>query len=107
MGDFDRLFSVVVRKAKKTYPHIKLICVKPYFTNDINSNKEYYSAMYDDLIIPDELAGIHPKAAIKARNRWMVDTSNIIITYLIRNHGGAFEAVKYAQRIGKPIIQIK
>lgn len=33
MGEFDSLFSSSVRNAKKAYPHIKLICVKPYFTN--------------------------------------------------------------------------
>ena len=37
MGDFDRLYSCAVRKAKVSYPHIKLVCVKPYFTNDINA----------------------------------------------------------------------
>lgn len=69
MGEFDGLFSSAVRKAKKVYPNITLICVKPYFTNDINTDKDYYAALYDDIIIPNELAAIHPKAAIKARNR--------------------------------------
>ena len=72
MGEFDSLFSSAVRKVKKTYPKIKLICVKSYFTNDLNTNGEYYAALYDDVFIPDELADIHPKAAIKYRNRWMI-----------------------------------
>ena len=59
MGEFDSLFSSAVRRAKKDHPHIKLICVKPYMTNDVNTNRDYYAAMYDDVIIPDELAGIH------------------------------------------------
>lgn len=98
IGDFDSLFSSAVRRAKKTYPHIKLICVKPYFTNDINTNRDYYAALYDDIIIPDELAGIHYKAAIKARNRWMIDNSDIIVVYTVRDYGGAYEALKYAKR---------
>ena len=106
MGDFDSLFSSAVRRAKKTYPHIKLICIKPYFTNDINTNRDYYTALYDDIIIPDELAGIHYKAAIKARNRWMIDNSEIILIYTIRNYGGAYDALKYAERKGKCIIKI-
>lgn len=48
MGEFNILFSSAVRKVKNVYPHIKLICVKPYFTNDINTNREYYAAIYDD-----------------------------------------------------------
>ena len=104
IGDFDSLFSSAVRRAKKTYPHIKLICVKPYFTNDINTNRDYYAAFYDDIIIPDELAGIHYKAAIKARNRWMIDNSDIVIVYTIRNYGGAYEARRHTERQGKYLI---
>lgn len=106
MGDFDSLFSSAVRRAKKTYPHIKLICVKPYFTNDINTNRDYYTALYDDIIIPDELAGIHYKAAIKARNRWMIDNSDIVIIHTIRNYGGAYEALKYAKRNQRTVFTI-
>lgn len=106
MGDFDSLFSSAVRSAKKVYPHIKLIGVKPYFTNDINTDKDYYAALYDDIIIPDELAGIHPKAAIKARNRWMINNSDIVLIYTVRNFGGAYEAKRYAERNGKRLIKI-
>ena len=106
MGDFDSLFYSAVRSAKKVYPYIKLICVKPYFTTDINTDKDYYAALYDDIIIPDELAGIHPKAAIKARNRWMIDNSDIVLIYTVRNYGGAYEAKQYAQHENKAIIII-
>ena len=106
MGEFDSLFLSAVRKTKKVYPNIKLICVKPYFTNDINTDRDYYAALYDDIIIPDELAGIHPKAAIKARNRWMIDNSDIVLIYTVRNYGGAYEAKRYAERKGKVIFFI-
>ena len=106
MGEFDSLFSSAVRRAKKIYPYIKLICVKPYMTNDINTDRGYYVAMYDDVIISDELAGIHYKAAIKARNRWIIDQSELVIVYTIREHGGAYEAKRYAERRSKHIIVI-
>ena len=106
MGQFDSMFSSAVRKVKRTHPHIKLICVKPYFTNDINTDRDYYDSMYDDNIIPDELAGIHYKAAIKARNHWTIDNSEIVIVYTIRDHGGAYEARRYAEKKAKSIISI-
>ena len=106
MGEFDSLFSSAVRKVKKTYPKIKLICVKSYFTNDLNTNGEYYAALYDDVFIPDELADIHPKAAIKYRNRWMIDHSDIVLIYTKRTYGGAYEARRYAERIGKEMVYI-
>ena len=106
MGEFDSLFSSAVRKAKKSYPNIKLICVKPYFTNDINTNGEYYASLYDDIIIPDEIADVHPKAAIKARNRWIIDNSDIVLIYTVRNYGGAYEAKRFAERNSKRLVII-
>lgn len=106
MGEFDSLFSDAVRVAKNDHPNIKLICIKPYLTTDINESKEYYTALYDEIIVPDELAGIHYKAAIKARNRWIVDHSDIVIGYTIRDYGGAYLALKYAEKVGKEVIII-
>jgi hypothetical protein len=59
--------------------------------------------VYDDVIIPDVLAGVHPKSAITKRNRWMVENSDFIIAYVLRDHGGAYSAVKYANKIGCPV----
>ena len=49
MGEFDSLFSSAVRKAKKLYPDIKLICVKPYMTKDINARCESISNLYIEI----------------------------------------------------------
>ncbi|MCQ4022837.1 SLOG family protein [Ruminococcus sp. zg-924] len=104
MGEFDSLFSSAVRRAKKRYPNIKLICVKPYMTNEINKNHNHYSGLYyDDVIIPTELAGVHYKAAINKRNQWLVNKCDIIIGYIKRNYGGAFKALKYAEKQEKEV----
>ena len=105
MGEFDSLFSSAVRRAKKSYPNIKLICVKPYMTNEINENhNHYFSLYYDDIIIPTELAGVHYKAAIYKRNQLLVDQSDIVIGYIKRNYGGAYKAVRYAKRMNITVI---
>ena len=57
-------------------------------------------------MLPTELMGIHPKAAIKARNRWLVENSDIIIGYSIRDYGGAYTALRYAERLKKNTIHI-
>ena len=106
MGDFDAQFSASVRSVKASFPHIKLICVKPYFSNQLNTNREYYDALYDGILIPPDIIGIHYKAAIKARNRWMADNSDLIICYTIRRYGGAADAVKYARHKEKRIINL-
>lgn len=107
MGDFDKKFSSAVRRAKKKYPHIKLICVKPYLTRELQESKEYYYAMYDDIIIPTELADVHYKSIITKRNQWMIDNSDIVIGYTIRDYGGAYTAVKYAEKQNKKILYIQ
>jgi hypothetical protein len=81
--------------------------LKPYFLNELNVNKEYYEYYYDDVIIPEELAGSHYKSAIAKRNRWMIDQSQTILSGVYRDFGGAFEAIKYAQKRDKRVIEIK
>ena len=107
MGDFDSLFSSSVRKAKALYPDIKLICVKPYMTQDINQNGDYLYSLYDDIIIPTELADVHYKSIITKRNRWMISQSDLVIVYSIRNYGGAYSAMKYARSKNKSIIALR
>ena len=106
MGDFDDLFSSAVRKAKRCNPNIKLICVKPYMTQDINENGEYLYSLYDDIIIPTELADVHYKAAITKRNQWIIQNSEMVIVYTVRNYGGAYKAMKYAQKNNKTIMDL-
>ena len=59
---------------------------------------EYYENYYDEIVIPDAIGRAHPKAAIMLRNRWMVDTADLIIAYLEHEQGGAYAAVEYAKK---------
>lgn len=105
-GEFDSKCSEAVDSAKRKYPYIKLYLIKPYFSNELNINKEYYYACYDDIIIPDILAGIHYKAVIGVRNKWMIDQSQYVIAYLRRDFGGAYDAVKYANKKNVQVLNI-
>lgn len=105
-GNFDRQASGCVLAMKKKYPHIRLVLILPYFTNKLNEYKEIYESQYDDIIIPSILDGVHPKGAITKRNRWMVDESELIIAYITRDYGGAYNTVKYAKKRNKRIINI-
>ena len=46
MGRFDEMFSSEVRTLKKDYPNIKLICVMPYMTNEINIQRSDLVIVY-------------------------------------------------------------
>lgn len=103
MGSFDNSFAYAVSKAKKNNPNIKLICVKPYMTKELNYLRYYYEELYDDIIIPSEIKGCHYKSAITLRNKWMVDLCDSVIFYLKREYGGTYTAYKYAKRKNKKI----
>lgn len=106
MGDFDKLFSSAVRSVKSIFSDIKLVCVKPYMTKEINEMGDYLYSIYDDIIIPTELADVHYKAIITKRNQLMINWSNIVLSYIKRNYGGAFQAIEYAERQNKTVINL-
>ena len=97
MGEFDALFARTVRVLKRDYPALRLVLVMPYLTRRLIADKAYYETLYDEILIPAELEGVHPKKAIGLRNRWMVDHSNFVVAALHRNTGGAAKAIRYAQ----------
>lgn len=106
MGEFDSKCSTAVRRAKRTHPEkdIKLFLVEPYMKAEINENKDYYEAFFDDVLIPVELASIHYKNAITQRNKWMIEQSDYLVAFVYRDFGGASEALKYAKRKGDIVI---
>lgn len=106
MGDFDALFCRTAREVKAQNKQIQLVLVKPYFSNELNSNKEYYNTFYDDVIIPNELLGVYYKSAIQKRNRWIVDRSDFVLSGVYRGFGGAYQTIQYALKSGKKVIDI-
>ncbi len=105
-GDFDLLVSSTVRRVKRNYGNDNsyLCLVLPYETSEYTNNTESFEAYYDDIEISVKAAEVHPKAAIKIRNREMADRAEIIVCYLTEEYGGAYEAVKYARSQSKKII---
>ncbi|MBR0414326.1 MAG: DUF1273 family protein [Clostridia bacterium] len=107
-GDFDTCFTEAVRAviAENKQLPLRLICVKPYYTQSLQENREYYETKFAEVLIPSVLDDVHYKAAISKRNQWMIEKSDIVITYTIREYGGAYQALCYAQKQGKDIRQI-
>lgn len=46
------------------------------------------------------------KTAIDYRNRWMVERSDCVITYVNRSWGGAAKYKKFAQNRGKTVYEL-
>lgn len=103
-GAFDRKCLDAVLELKHKYPHIKVIKILKYYHHE----KEKYeiSSCYDGSEYPD-LEELHYKQIITKRNEWIVDNSDILVCHIEETYkSGAYNTVKYARKINKPIIYI-
>ena len=103
-GEFDEDVASVIKHAQKELgkENNDITLVLPYAV----ARLAYYEKYYDNIVIPERLYGVHPKSAITLKNRWMVDMSDLVIAYVERTNGGAYEALKYAEKRNKKIINI-
>ena len=103
-GEFDEYAASIIKRAQRENgkENNEITLVLPYTV----ANIEYYEKYYDNIIIPENVNGAYPKASIRLKNRWMVEQSNLVIAFVEREKGGAYEAVKYAKKLKKSIINI-
>ncbi len=107
-GEFDLLAASTIKRLKRAVrdDNSVLVWVLPYSTAEYRDYEADYAAYYDEIEICPESATAHFKSAFQLRNRWMVDRSNLVICYVERSNGGAFQALRYARRHRKSIIHI-
>ena len=106
-GDFDQLVSSAIRRCKRTLreDNSAHVWVLPYVTADYRDNEDAYRAYYDEIEIYGSV-GSHYKAAFQARNRNMVDRSQLVVFFVDRKEGGAYQTMRYAVRQGNSYINI-
>ena len=101
MGGFDWMCARVVSDLKKSYPQIRNYLVIPYLTFNIAELK-----YFDDIIYPEGFEKYHFKAAIPARNRYLVDNAAYALCYVTHGWGGAAQTLERAQKKGLTIINL-
>lgn len=103
-GEFDEYVASVIKRVQGDVgkENSDMTLVLPYRVADI----EYYEKYYDSLIIPESVYGVHPKLAITLKNRWVIEQSDLVIFYVKRNKGGAYTAMKYAEKMNKRVINL-
>lgn len=100
-GNFDTMVRRQLEELSKTYP-ITYSVVLAYLPTEKNK--------YDNLtntIYPEGLETVPKRFAISRRNKWMIQQSDVVVTYVTRNFGGAAQFKEMAKRLRKPIIDIK
>ena len=95
-GDFDAMVRRQLEDLSKTYP-IKYYVVLAYMPSKNDSPDEHS-------ILPEGIETVPRRFAINYRNKWMLTKSDIVVTYVTRNFGGAWEHKKLAEKIGKVVL---
>jgi len=102
-GDFDYLAAAVVRRCRQRIrsDNSALTLILPYETAELRRSGESLLSYYDGVEINPFSAGLHPKAVWQRHNRSLVDRSDLLLFYVEREAGGAWQTLRYAQRIRK------
>ena len=79
-GAFDSLAASVLRKQKKRYPQIELVLVLAYL-------KTRQDISYYDSTVYPPLEAVPRRFAISYRNRWMVESTDVIVAYVLHDWG--------------------
>ena len=83
-----------------------VIWVMPYLKSDYIKNRESYDSYYDSVELCELSANAHPKSAIQIRNRAMVDRSDLCVFYVTHKGGGAYQTLRYAEKVDANIINL-
>ena len=96
-GGFDGFALEFCQDYKKEHPSARLFYITPYLGETLERHRKYLETIYDGIIYPP-IENVPKKYAISKRNRWMVRRSEMVIAYVTRHYGGAYEACAYAWR---------
>ena len=99
-GEFDLIAASVIHRIikKLDYGNASLTLVLSYMKAEYRKNEQAYLNYYDEVEICPESSKVHFKAAIRMRNRNMIDRSNLVICFVEHKKGGAYQSLQYADR---------
>ena len=97
-GNFDAMVRYQLEDLSKIYP-IKYYVVLAYMPIKNDTPDEH-------TILPEGIETVPRRFAINYRNKWMLNKSDIVVTYVIRNFGGASQFMNMATISTKVVINI-
>lgn len=107
-GEFDLMASSVIKRLKKEMctENVFLTLVMPYETAEIRDNAEAFESYYDSIEICEACANKNFKRVFEARNRNMVDRSDMVVFFVKNQSGGAYQTLIYAEKINKKTVNL-
>ncbi len=99
-GNFDTMVRRQLENLSQTYP-ITYNIVLAY----IPTKKSEYDS-FTNTLLPEGIETIPKRFAISYRNKWMIQQSDIVVTYVTHTYGGAAQFKAMAERQGKTVIEL-
>lgn len=100
-GRFDGLVHSVLKELQQEYSSINYAVVLAYMP----SQKREYDD-YSDTMLPEGIETVHPHYAISWRNKWMLQQSDYVVTYITHSWGGAAQYAEKAKKQGKTVVNL-
>ena len=102
-GAFDRIVRSVLKELVLVYPYIRYAVVLERLPT---KHHEFDTYDYSDTMLPEGIETVYPRYAIPWRNKWMLNHSDYVVTYINHSWGGAFHFVEMAERQKKYIFNL-
>ena len=99
-GNFDTMVRRQLENLSQTYP-ITYNIVLAY----IPTKKSEYDS-FTNTLLPEGIETVPKRFAISYRNKWMVEQSDVVVTYVTHSFGGAAQFKAMAERQGKTVIKL-
>ena len=99
-GNFDTMVRRQLENLSQTYP-ITYNVVLAY----LPTKKSEYDN-YTNTILPEGIEAAPKRFAISYRNKWMIEQSDIVVTYVTHTFGGAAQFKEMAEKQGKIVIEL-
>ena len=97
-GNFDAMVCRQLEDLSKTYP-IKYYVVLAFMPSKNDTPDEHSN-------LPEGIETVPRRFAINYRNKWMLNKSDIVVTYVTRNFGGAWKFKQMAEKHEKTMISL-
>ena len=102
-GEFDSMVRRVLRELSTEYPirYYVVLAYMPKKRSGIDPTD------YSDTILPESIETAPKRFAINYRNKWMIEQSDFVVTYVVHDAvSGAAQFKRLAERKAKKIIEL-
>lgn len=99
-GNFDAMVRRQLVELSQVYPitYSEVLAYLPGKKNEYDD--------YTNTILPEGIETVPKRFAISWRNKWMIQQSDVVVTYVTHGFGGAVKFKEIAEKQGKMVIEL-